>query len=779
MTAMDTTTLAPERLLDRAQLLSAIRAGSPDARSLAGVRPVYVRLKPGRSALLGLRLQWADEPGPRETFASLYVGDGAADAAAKAATLRLVPPSLGPTVVRIDDPAALLLAFPNDRRMRGLSAAADARRLGNRLARTAPSIVGPGWRVRRSKTTVEAVRWKPGRRAVLLASLALRHDASGEDRRQRAWIRVWPIDELCGRLAAWRASARVPEAGAPVVLAVDEERGFAVFEDVVGEPWTGALPALVPALSALYRAPIGLPGHVPGDELSAARRTLAALAALDPSHAARATALSQELDRAFESLAPASATLVHGDLGADQILATPGGVRLLDWDEAKLGDPHADFASLAADLLSRGFSGAEADTGALGAEVLGRRYDAARWRAQLSAAHARRALAPLQRADADWRRAAVVSLEAAERALFRSSSPRATSGPRTFAALLDPAARAALPGVGGRALALAAVWPDGAGVVARLEDPARRGRPLLWLRFEGTRIESHPFPDDPALPALRPLLAGGAFTLAGHRYGRRAALREKSGERFLFLRRASHASALHAAACAAADRLAAAGLPYARPLGEAPESSGWWTEAIRGTVQPARALREEAWEALGDQLARVHAQSLAVAPGGTEPGLDLALAERAARRQVALTLANPDGFGDALAARLEAWSPRTPVSGTRAYIHGDLHPGQLVTGNELVIVDWERARVGVAEEDLGNLAAHLLWELGERAAGAWRTIIRGYESAGRGWIRESWRAHARLALVRVVAVWSWRDGSSERARDLTRWVRAEKEMASW
>ena len=342
-------------------------------------------------------------------------------------------------------------------------------------------------------------------------------------------------------------------------------------------------------------------------------------------------------------------------------------------------------------------------------------------------------------------------------------------------ALADESRRASVPGVDAGVSRVAAVWPEGdGGATVRLERAREPGTVVRWLRL-GDAVEVFDFPHDPALPRLAQLVGSGRFRSAGHRLGKRAALREVAGERFLFLRPEGTVTRAFARVTDAYDRLAAAGLAASRPLALADDLSGWWAEAIPGhTLRPAHA-DAATWEALGEALARAHATH---ADGRASEG-SLAAAIHAGRKQVALVrLADPVLAGeldrDLDAAReLSAGTP----PGRAAWIHGDLHPLQVVVGPRLVVLDWERARDGEREEDLGNFLAHLAWEAFEQAPAAWTAFLRGYaRSGGAG---ESLRiaVHARAALARVRAIHGWRDGGRVLARDTARWQAWQRELA--
>ncbi|TMQ49668.1 MAG: hypothetical protein E6K73_09585, partial [Candidatus Eisenbacteria bacterium] len=791
--------LDPDGLLDRERLLGTLAGALRDPRGeLASVEPLYVRAKRGRSAALGLVLAWRAGARTHLTRAALYLAPPArvGEAAAKARTLRIVEPKLGPSVALLEEPPALLVAFPNDRLLRGLSAAADPRRLKNRLHRVESPFAPGALRIRRRGTEVVPLRWKPGRRAVLRADLALADERSHCSGPATLYVRVYPLRHLGLQVARWQAAALVREVHSPQVLAVDVQRGFLAVEATGGAPAAGlgdvrseTRSPLAEMLGALYRAGAGrapplpagaldmLPRRGDRDDLEAALRAMRDLAAWEPDLETPCRELESRLEAAAARLPACEPCFVHGDLTADQVLAGEGSIALIDWDEAAVGDPHTDLASLAADLALRGDeAGAEAEFAGLelpseaprgprearashaapgrGAaatiaaiepmalDILEKSWSPDRWRWQLALAFARRCLGAFQAARPDWRGQARLCLEEAlrwcpEREARPNARAVATPGPglpagfeARLGALWAPDRRESL-GLAATSGVLAAVWPQGSGAAARferLDDP--RALPV-WLQV-GSEIETWCFPDDPELRGLAPLWGTGRYRLAGLRLGRRAVLREAgAGGRFLHFRPAHAGRAAYDRLLAVHAALAISGLAGASLPEWAPELHGWRAEAVEGRpLDPCR-HGPGSLEALGRALAPVHATA---APESL-PELGLGDAACAAGRQIELVRRAGIPFGSWLEAELgrasEPWRARRANPQKRsALVHGDLHPAQVLAGERITILDWERAHRGDPEEDLGNLAAHLYWAGGEAAEPAWRALARGYRDAG-------------------------------------------------
>ncbi len=86
---------------------------------------------------------------------------------------------------------------------------------------------------------------------------------------------------------------------------------------------------------------------------------------------------------------------------------------------------------------------------------------------------------------------------------------------------------------------------------------------------------------------------------------------------------------------------------------------------------------------------------------------------------------------------LRRLSARVPA-GEEGLVHGDFHPGQILAdGEDVGLLDFDRAHLGEVDEDLGNFRAHLL-AAGGMDAGACDAVMEAMFAAhGRGWRRDS------------------------------------------
>lgn len=767
----------------------------------------YVRAKRAQSVLLGIQCAGTAADGrPSEVRGALYVSAGGVfGAESKARTLRLVPPVMGPSVASFgtpEKPWCLYLAFPNDRALRGLSAGADSRRLGNRLRGPAFNLASEGWRVRARSTVIELVRWKPGRRAVLRARLRLRHDASGRSESRTAYVRAYPGGAAPEMARRWRAAAgNIDITRSPELLGFDHERGLLLTAERPGIPWAvaannpGPWHAVGDTLQRLHArdaALLGGSGRSDAAELAFGRGVLRDLGAWAPGLAARADALRRRLESMACSLRPAGFSPLHGDLGMDQVLLDGAELSLIDWDESTVGDPHWDAASLAADAERRGRTGPQEGSEVWAASLLGSAFDLRRWRWSVGIEHARRALATLQSGGRDWEADAIRALERAESATDaparkrRPGAARSHSAdlptlafPEFLAGILNPARRSRLFGQEMDDLTLAALWPERDGVSLRFDRTSATGRPALWYRRTGSDLDRWSVPEDPAMPHLARLAGASGWRLVGHRLGRRAALAAADPQKgYLHLRPCGRVADALSRLQSVERSVRGSGVTATASL-PLEEGGGWRQAALPGNVIDPTLVTPRQWAEIGVYLARTHAARLpAVLP--TRCGLE---SITAAHRQVAVSECLSDSCSRWLRTRWSedskaaaALGPGTP----RVLIHGDLHPGQILWGEGPAFVDWERAAIGEPEEDLGNLAAHLYWILEHGAGSAWQAIREGYIHGGGSLLPIRFRVHARVALCRILAIHAWRDADRPSVlAGINRWDAWPKEISRW
>lgn len=300
-------------------------------------RTRYLRYKRGTSCVVAGDLETAE--GTRPGFASAYASD-----ALEKVTKSLRRARSG-SVLGTDPSRGLVAATPAaDRDLPGLAVLDDDR--GRR--RVLRRLLGDRGGVRGAQ--VRTLSYKPQRRWVGVAQLR---------KGPAVVLRVYRPAEAGRVIGAIRVCAAA--SGTPNLIGADQSRGIAAIEYVAG----GGLPP---------GSGTGGPG-----ELAAIRKAGTALARL---HDARGLALQDRARGAVDAVLSASDQLVtllpdqaddirrlsgkvagrlrniehvqlpiHGDFSLDQVIVDETGTaRLIDLDEAQLGDPAADLACASAAL---------------------------------------------------------------------------------------------------------------------------------------------------------------------------------------------------------------------------------------------------------------------------------------------------------------------------------------------------------------------------------------------------------------------------------------------
>jgi hypothetical protein len=343
----------------------------PD-RPVRGCRPVYVRYKPGTSAVVGLTAEVASADGtstPVRLYGKAYTAADYARAVEKLASKRWSEPTDLQAHACCDDLGTILFAFPNDAVLDGLRWLSHPKKVQRALyAHAAP---GPEhlWRISDRRLTIEVVRHKPEKRAVVRVDTVARHRVTGQKEPLRVYLRTYGDGRGRGmaRTMTALAASLSGHAGVDTVrpLAHLDDRNTLLVAAAPGKTLTdllagdGARMAVAragAALAAIHAAPLraggdhGLSVQSRDQSLSAAAETATTIGRLLPALDGDARALLADLRRLGETLATASPSFVHGDCHHGQFLLTDAMTTVLDYDRSHLGDPLADVGNFAANL---------------------------------------------------------------------------------------------------------------------------------------------------------------------------------------------------------------------------------------------------------------------------------------------------------------------------------------------------------------------------------------------------------------------------------------------
>lgn len=255
-------------------------------------------------------------------------------------------------------------------------------------------------------------------------------------------------------------------------------------------------------------------------------------------------------------------------------------------------------------------------------------------------------------------------------------------------------------------------WPHGPadepGVTFEGRDDDGALRAGIWSE---THVECLPTRTDPRLPAL----TDAPGELVGHRYGKRAVLRD--GDRFLKVVREKKAADVVARGALGAGAAREAGFLAAEPRLEAPGVVA--TDRLPGAPldRPDGLPWEQLWVRFAECWPRFAAQTAVEAPAHTGADEARVLREWVLGAIARGVLPDPEGRAattvERIAAQLEAGDAEPVLA------HRDLHEGQLLVGDDgdVALLDLDTLALADPALDLGNLAVHAIWRV---AAGQWR-----------------------------------------------------------
>lgn len=321
-----------------AEALTALVAATCAPAEVVGVRPVYVRYKPGTSCIVGCRID-----GPAGAIDG-YVQIARDPAKLEKSLARVaVAGDLGPGIAAIGGVGGVLHVYPNDAALPVLQRLGDddeRHRLWQRVLPDHEHL----W-----TGALDRLSYKPQRRRVIrlhapAGSVVIRfHGEADFEAVSGSAKRLNSRDDL--RIAEWlRRSTRHH------VTALEWLEGTPLLDILRGDAESAETSTRVgAALAALHGQTARLEvDHTPANRCSAVERAIESAVVLLP-------ALETDLRSVFRYVCNGLAEhavrcVLHGDLAPDQVLVDPTGIALLDLDRAGYGDPRQDLGSFVAAL---------------------------------------------------------------------------------------------------------------------------------------------------------------------------------------------------------------------------------------------------------------------------------------------------------------------------------------------------------------------------------------------------------------------------------------------
>lgn len=337
-----------EVLLDSERMQSVLRRLFPEYNIL-GLSSSYLKYKPQTNCLAGFV---ADTPtGLVRITAKTYSKQEYNKIRAKFQQEQLSG-QIQAAQFFLDEWLLVVWPFPWDKKITGLADVADPERLKALLSTLLPD------KPELWQAQLDTLCYKPERRYVGKLSVA------GQ---ARALIKIYADDFKNARKAAETVcsfpASKLLTVSRPMGLSRDKQiiisqwlpgrplRQELFKQSAAGRPDTAQLRAVGRGLAAFHQQKPGLlaKGSLEHDAL-AVLAAAGAAAFLLPSLSQRLRFLAAGL--AAELLAyPTQLLPIHGDFSADQVLVSPKDIAIIDYDQARLGDPAADFGSFIAQLL--------------------------------------------------------------------------------------------------------------------------------------------------------------------------------------------------------------------------------------------------------------------------------------------------------------------------------------------------------------------------------------------------------------------------------------------
>lgn len=350
------------------------RAGE-EARPIAQVEILHVReTGRGMTVLYQIDLQPGGPPPSSLLYVGYAVGRDAYEEEYRALARKgKIQPPLGKTVIELPEARLVLLAYPNDRKMRLLANENLRERLGASWREIANGVLDPEQDWQLQEASLEMLRYVPERRFTALCRAQLQSaggvqqevlfiakQVNDEQRARRLYRhlttlrRAWPGNPAARGQARGNPPMRLPRA-----LLLERERAVVFIEYVAGENLKELLPVLdlatvMPAVGKLladfHRAQKRVRKRIsPRSELVEGRKAMREICQSFPGMRPRLKKFFAKLKNCYRHDATAP-VLLHGSYRLNHIFLHRDELALLDLDGLRMGPPAYDLANFISSL---------------------------------------------------------------------------------------------------------------------------------------------------------------------------------------------------------------------------------------------------------------------------------------------------------------------------------------------------------------------------------------------------------------------------------------------
>lgn len=332
---------------------------------------LQIRYKPRKNCLICYRLTihdpLANQDGVQLLYARIFEKGGSLSRFIKAQTQPLTTPKYGRPLYYILELEMVVWAFPNDRKLHGLSRIIDPLCLKEEIL---PDVIwanfGHGWKI--SGLTHEVVHYVAEHTCTIRVDLELQNTQTGKGishvlygktyyneegaETYRVMLQLWKTNRN-GQLGMARPLGYEPRFKTLWQLGL---KGSTLLEEDMNSPlFLTLLREAASNIAALHRSTASCSRSVEvKDLLTKLREVELVLSTAKPSFRQTLNSLIARLILQSEHLEPRAIALLHGDLHLQNFLVDSGKIALIDMDNTCKGNPLQDIGSFIANLKYMG-----------------------------------------------------------------------------------------------------------------------------------------------------------------------------------------------------------------------------------------------------------------------------------------------------------------------------------------------------------------------------------------------------------------------------------------